>query len=77
MTLLTDSEQIRVLDEMRTSTQTRMRAVMKELGLDTVPKDIQDLRKKIDERYKREGVVGDAAKRALLGFLGGIGWIKK
>jgi hypothetical protein len=55
MTLLTDSEQVRLLEELdklRTTTRTKIEAVFKKYGLDKVPAVVDELRRQNTEIHE-------------------------
>jgi len=53
MSWLTDKEQLDLLGIYDT-TKTRIRLVLRELGIDQVPSDVKELRRLIDDRRKSE-----------------------
>lgn len=76
---LTDSQQKKLLDELYSTTRrfrAALRDVMPEINAETKA-EIAAIREYVEERRAGETKVKEAAKRAVLQFLGHIGWIKK
>lgn len=77
--LLTDSQQKKLLDEMYNTTKRlrkALREMIPEINAETKA-EIQNLINVLNEERRKEEKVRDSAKRAVLQFLTGIGWIKK
>jgi hypothetical protein len=55
MTQLTDSEQIKLLQELYDTTRTKIETVLKKYKLDTIPDQITQMRAENNRRHKIDG----------------------
>jgi hypothetical protein len=65
MSNLTDSEQIKLLQELYDTTRTKIETVLKKYKLDTVPAEIIQIRQRMDKQHGKTRAIKDAIFQGL------------